>query len=273
MRNRLHVPIRVAALIDAPESSIRRALDSTSVWTRSAVALGGSIEFASAGPRVVAGDLMRLRSGPRRLPRLFRVGRSDGLPSLSRANVAGRSTVELKFHALSGGAGCLLTADFTVDLRIAILNGGYRSTLIPYGEMLLGITTLVAREPVRVVAGALISDGKVLVARRREPGGRWELPGGKVEPGESDEEALERELIEELAIRSKVSRRIGPLVTVSPGVEMVCYRATPTHDDEIRLADHDAYRWVAVDELETIDFLESDRELVDSLRITLQIPS
>ena len=273
MRNRLHVPIRTAALIDADETAIRRALMSTQVWTRAAVALGATVEFATSCPRLVPGDLVRFVSAPGRRSQLFRVAVDGELPSFSSVKLAGRSAAHLRFHAASNGAGCLVTADFTVKAGMSILNAGYRPALIRYGEMLLGITTLVAREPVRVVAGALISDGKVLLARRREPPGRWELPGGKVEPGESDEEALERELLEELAIRSKVSRRLGPLVEVAPGVEMVCYRATPTHDDVIRLTDHDAYRWVDADGLAEVDFLDSDRELVDSLRITLQMPS
>lgn len=136
--------------------------------------------------------------------------------------------------------------------------------------MLLGVTTLVAREPVRVVAGAIISGGNVLLARRRTPPGQWELPGGKVEPGESDEQALERELIEELAIRTKVSRRIGPMIEVSPGVELVCYHVTLTHDDPIQLKEHQAFEWVDADRLPRMDLLDTDRGLVDSLRNTLQ---
>ncbi|WP_197676367.1 (deoxy)nucleoside triphosphate pyrophosphohydrolase [Nakamurella panacisegetis] len=273
MRNRLHVPIRCAALIDAPEAAVRRALFSRQVWIRTAVALGGTAEFAAAGSRIVAGDLARFTARPGGRPWLLRVGEVNGRPTLDSVTSTGRSTVSVRFDTSSSGAGCLVTVEFTVSSRVAFLNACYRPILIRYGEMLLGMTTLVAREPVRVVAGAWIAEGKVLVTRRRDPTGRWELPGGKAEPGESDEEALMRELQEELAIRSKVFRRIGPVVAVAPGVEMVCYRVAATHDDPIQLTDHDAYRWVEAAGLSTVDFLDSDRELLDSLRIALQMPA
>jgi 8-oxo-dGTP diphosphatase len=269
--NRLNVPIRCAALIDAPESGLRRALLSTAVWTRAAVAVGADIEFAASTNKLRPGDLVRFRGHPFRPLRTLRVVVENGLPTLVSAGSAGRSTVKLGFHTATTGAGSLVTVDFTVDSRIAILNATYRSQLIRYGEMLLGITTLIAREPVRVVAAAVISDGKVLLTRRLVPAGRWELPGGKVEPGESEEEALERELMEELAIRISVSRRIGPVVRIDPDTELVCYRAFATHGDPIRLIDHDAYEWVDADQLVRMDLLDSDRELVESLRNTLQI--
>ena len=271
MRNRLHVPIRCAALIDAPEPAVRRALASSQVWTRTSVALGGRLDLARFGSTLTTGDLIRFVPAPGRRPWFFQVDIVDGLPQLDSVKITGRSTVKVRFHASSSGSSTLATVDFAVSSRLAVLNASYRPALIRFGEMLLGITTLIAREPVRVVAGAVISDGRVLLARRRSPAGRWELPGGKVEPGESDEEALERELFEELAIRTKVSRRIGPIVQIAPGMALVCYRATPTHDDAIQLVDHDAFQWVDGDGLAAIDFLDSDRELVDSLRNTLQI--
>ncbi len=63
-----------------------------------------------------------------------------------------------------------------------------------------------------VVAGALIFEGRLLVAQRARPpelAGLWELPGGKVAPGETDAAALERELEEELGIEVAVGARLG----------------------------------------------------------------
>ena len=74
-----------------------------------------------------------------------------------------------------------------------------------------------------VVAGALIVGAKLLVAQRGRPpelAGRWELPGGKVGPGETDHAALARELAEELGIAVSVGPRVGPdIARVSSGTQ------------------------------------------------------
>ena len=62
---------------------------------------------------------------------------------------------------------------------------------------------------IAVVAGILLRDGKILLAQRKEAASfalKWEFPGGKIEPGESPEEALERELQEELGIHTHTGR-------------------------------------------------------------------
>jgi 8-oxo-dGTP diphosphatase len=69
-----------------------------------------------------------------------------------------------------------------------------------------------------VVGAAIIAGGRLLSAQRAEPphmAGGWELPGGKVDPGESDEDALVRECDEELAIKIRLGRRVGGDWTLS----------------------------------------------------------
>lgn len=126
---------------------------------------------------------------------------------------------------------------------------------------------------VRVVGAAWIRDGRVLGARRA-PGtrnaGTWELPGGKVEPGEQDHEALVRELREELGIHAQV----GPLVRahVHPYphalVHLLVY--TCTSQDEPTLRDHDRVEWFAADTLESVVWSEADRPAIEAIRAWIQ---
>ena len=69
------------------------------------------------------------------------------------------------------------------------------------------------RSPRVIVAAVIITDGRVLACERSAPpevAGRWEFPGGKVEPGETDPQALARECAEELGVRVEVGDRVGP---------------------------------------------------------------
>ena len=103
-----------------------------------------------------------------------------------------------------------------------------------------------------VVAGAMIADGALLVAQRERPpelAGLWELPGGKVALGETDAEALIRELREELGVDVAVGDRLGAEVALSASMTLRAYRVTcitgtPQPDD------HRALRWIGVDELD-----------------------
>jgi 8-oxo-dGTP diphosphatase len=121
---------------------------------------------------------------------------------------------------------------------------------------------------VRIVVGAaLVRDGRVLAARRTRPAaaaGRWELPGGAVEPGEDEATALARELREELALDdARVGDRVGPAVAL-PG-ERVLHIRVCRADGEPSALEHDALRWVGPDELDGLDWLDADRVVLPAL--------
>ncbi|KAA1423082.1 NUDIX domain-containing protein [Mumia zhuanghuii] len=125
-----------------------------------------------------------------------------------------------------------------------------------------------------MVGVALVQDGRVLAARRTRPAsaaGRWELPGGKVEPGESEIEAARREVAEELGCDVAVGRRLAGEVELAGGMvlrahvgEVVSGVPEPT--------EHDLLRWLGAEELDTVPWLDADRpflpEIAELLRRT-----
>jgi 8-oxo-dGTP diphosphatase len=113
-----------------------------------------------------------------------------------------------------------------------------------------------------VVGAALLHRGRVLAARRTSPpeaNGRWEFPGGKVEPGEEPAAALTRELREELGIEARVLARLPGAAALRQGLELRLYTAVIVRGEPRPLQDHSALRWLAADELESVDWLEQDR--------------
>lgn len=111
-----------------------------------------------------------------------------------------------------------------------------------------------------VVAGALIRDGALLVAQRDRPpelAGRWELPGGKAVPGETDAAALVRELREELGIEVTVGARLGVDVPLTPAMILRAYRVSMTAGAP-HPHDHRALRWVRAEELGRIPWVPAD---------------
>ena len=111
----------------------------------------------------------------------------------------------------------------------------------------------------------------VLASRRRKPprlAGLWEFPGGKVEPGESDEQALVRELREELQVEVSVGARLGGDLLIGSTAVLRVYRCSIT-SGEPALVDHDEHRWLAADELDDVPWIPVDLPLVDELRTLL----
>lgn len=128
-----------------------------------------------------------------------------------------------------------------------------------------------------MVGAALLRTGedgarRVLSSRRTEPphlAGYWEFPGGKVDPGETDEQALVRELHEELEVDAEVGPRLGGDLPIGETAVLRVYTCRLLRG-EPALVDHDAHRWLAADELDDVEWIPVDRPLVDALRALLR---
>jgi 8-oxo-dGTP diphosphatase len=119
-----------------------------------------------------------------------------------------------------------------------------------------------------VVAAAIERDGRYLAARRTKPdwaAGRWEFPGGKVEPGESETAALVREIREELGVEISVGERVPGEWPLHDDLVLHLYVATLTDGEPQPLDHHDALRWVTPDEFDDVAWLESDVDAVTIL--------
>lgn len=120
-------------------------------------------------------------------------------------------------------------------------------------------------EPQIVVGVAVIRAGRVLAALRPGPDGGWEFPGGKVEPGETDEQAAVRELREELALEIKPGAALGPAQPIGERYLLRVYAADLLSGEPV-LHEHSAIRWVGSAELAGLNWLPADRPFLPELR-------
>lgn len=109
-------------------------------------------------------------------------------------------------------------------------------------------------------------DGRVLLCRRPDDaryGGRWEFPGGKLEPGETHHEALRRELREELAIDAPEAALLHTVETRydDGGVFSVRFFVVESWSGEPRLLAASELTWVRPEDLSTFDLLEGSRDV------------
>jgi 8-oxo-dGTP diphosphatase len=119
-----------------------------------------------------------------------------------------------------------------------------------------------------VVAAALVRDGRILAQQRAFPdsvAGLWELPGGRVEPGESDHEALARECAEELGVPVTLGAQVGPDVILSSARLLRIYEGTTPADAVPVALEHKDVRWLGAAELDQVDWLPADRILLPAL--------
>ena len=118
-----------------------------------------------------------------------------------------------------------------------------------------------------MVGAAIVRDGRVLAARRTEPAsvaGRWEFPGGKVEPGETEDDSLAREIQEELGLRIRVVRWFAGAEEIGDRYLLKVAVATIEAGEPVP-AEHDQIRWLAAAELGDVDWLDADLPFLTEL--------
>ncbi|WP_090711429.1 (deoxy)nucleoside triphosphate pyrophosphohydrolase [Mycetocola miduiensis] len=128
-------------------------------------------------------------------------------------------------------------------------------------------------QPLNVVAAVIQHESRILVCRRepgRAQGGKWEFPGGKIEHGESPEQALIREVKEELDVEIQVLEHLTTDDTPSAGqiIRLMCFRAHLISDRPTRSSDHDELRWVRPSQLDALDWAPADVHAVAILAST-----
>ena len=123
---------------------------------------------------------------------------------------------------------------------------------------------------IEVVAAVIHKDGAYFATQRGygEFEGMWEFPGGKIEPGESRESALKREIQEELGIDITVNKFLctTDYDYSSFHLTMHCYLCS-IESGEIELREHKSARWLTSDMLDSVEWLPADKYIIEKLKI------
>lgn len=120
------------------------------------------------------------------------------------------------------------------------------------------------------IAGIVYNNGKFLIGRRLPVGEmacRWEFPGGKVDPGETPEQAISREFREELGIEVIVSELLtsAQFINKKGPSNLLAYRIHIPAGSTFELTEHTEMNWASLEEIQTLEFVDSDRLLLPFL--------
>ena len=122
---------------------------------------------------------------------------------------------------------------------------------------------------VKVVAAIIAQEGRIFATQRGygEFKDGWEFPGGKIEEGETPQQALVREIQEELDTEVEVGDLLGTVEYDYPTfhLSMQCFLCK-IKSGSLNLQEHEAARWLAEDELDSVDWLPADIEVLEWIR-------
>ena len=121
---------------------------------------------------------------------------------------------------------------------------------------------------INVVAAIIINKKRILIGKRKDKdigGGKWEFPGGKIEIGETNSEALERELYEELGISVKIGKELMNYEHMfKTTIYNISFMEIIDYDGEIRNNAHSEIKWVKFSNLLEYDFISGDDRFIQS---------
>ena len=121
---------------------------------------------------------------------------------------------------------------------------------------------------IRVVAAVILKDGKIFATQRGYGAYKdyWEFPGGKIEPGETPEQALIREIREELATEIRVKELLTTVEYDYPEfhLSMDCFICAVLHG-KLELIEHESASWLSMDHLRDVNWLPADLLVVEQL--------
>ncbi len=117
---------------------------------------------------------------------------------------------------------------------------------------------------IEVVAAIIKKNNQVLSTQRGygEFQGLWEFPGGKIEPGENHQEALKREILEELLVDIEVQNHLYTIEYDYPHFHLTMHCYWCTLEQKIELTEHLSSRWLDKDELYEVEWLEADISII-----------
>ena len=122
---------------------------------------------------------------------------------------------------------------------------------------------------INVVCAVIVNKGRIFACQRGygEWKDWWEFPGGKIESGESPEEALQREIREELSIEISIDRHLTTVDYDYPDfhLTMHCYLCT-VMSGELTLLEHEAAKWLGLGELDSVRWLPADELVIERLK-------
>ena len=125
-------------------------------------------------------------------------------------------------------------------------------------------------QKIEVVAAIIIQDNKLLIAQRKEGksfGGKWELMGGKINPNESPEAALKRELMEEMGIEAKIGTFFCKITHQYPTFEIDLWAyQVDSFEGNFQLYEHSQINWVTKNELDNYAFTEADIPIIQKIK-------